>query len=129
MAEFLGQKKEPSMDPFNQMGHPIPFGAREEGYKHAQAMGLDKARAYEVVSAVSEALARDEPYIAMQQAMKHLDLTGTYRLMAVLLASAAEYRRKEGEDVSADTSHYARHGANGALARTAAASRPRRAKG
>lgn len=85
------------MSPLSEMGKPIPFAARELGYDHAKAMGLSQARAYEVVNTVSEALARDKPYEAMAQGMKHLDLTGTYRLFAVLLAGAAAYRRKELE--------------------------------
>lgn len=95
MAEFLGQHIEPEMSPLSEMGKPIPFAAREAGYEHAKAMGLSQARAYEVVNTVSEMLARDKPYEAMAQGMKHLDLTGTYRLFAVLLAEAAAYRRKE----------------------------------
>jgi hypothetical protein len=35
---------------------------------------------------VSNRLERDDPYGAMSDAMKYVDLTGTYRLMAALLA-------------------------------------------
>jgi hypothetical protein len=95
MAEFLGQKKEPEMDPFNQMGKPIPFPVREEAYQLCKEWGLSNARAYECVSGVCTMLERDKPYEAMAHGMKFVDLTGTYRLFAVLLAGAAEYRKKE----------------------------------
>jgi hypothetical protein len=88
MAEHLNQHKEPPMDPFNAMGKPIPPAAREIGYTDAKAMGLDTPRAVECVSATAAALERDKPYEAQAAAMRFLDLTGAYRLMAVLLCAA-----------------------------------------
>lgn len=92
MAEFLEQpKQEPSQavkDGFNRMGHPIGFDARQVGYEHCVAMGItDKATAMQCVQQVSEMLERDKPYEAMAAGMRHLDLTGTYRLFAVLLTA------------------------------------------
>lgn len=83
------------MEPFNQMGKPIPMKARTEGYEHCKAMGISSARAMECVNAVAEQLARDKPYEAQAAAMKFLDLTGTYRLFAVLLCAAAEENSEE----------------------------------
>ncbi len=88
MAEHLHQKVEPEMTPFDQMGKPILMGARAEGYKHCKEMGLTSARATECVNAVAEQLQRDKPYEAQAAGMKFLDLTGTYRLFAVLLTEA-----------------------------------------
>jgi hypothetical protein len=90
MAEFLNQAVEPAMDPFTAMGKPILMQARAAGYEHCKQMGLDSPRALECVNAVSEMLARDKPYEAMAAGMKFLDLTGVYRLFAVILTVAVE---------------------------------------
>lgn len=90
MAEHLQQKKEPEMSPFNQMGKPILMDARAEGYEHCKAMGLTPAEAVECINAVAEQLQRDKPYEAQAAGMKFLDLTGVYRLFAVLLTEAAK---------------------------------------
>lgn len=85
MAEHLNQKTEPEMTGFNRMGHPLPSSARTAAYENCRAMGLNPARAWECVGAVASALERDEPYVAQAAGMRFLDLTGTYRLFAVLL--------------------------------------------
>lgn len=90
MAEHLNQATESPMSPFNMMGKPILMPARQVGYEHCKAMGLDAARATECVNAMAEQLQRDKPYEAQAAAMKFLDLTGTYRLMAAILCAAAE---------------------------------------
>ena len=87
-AQFMNQKREPPISEFSMMGRPIPFAARQVGFEHCIEMGADKDTAYECVGAVSEALSRDKPYEAMGAGMRYLDLTGTYRLMAVLLSEA-----------------------------------------
>lgn len=94
MAQFINQTLSPQMSPFNQMGKPIPATARSEGYSHCKDMGLNSARAMECVNGVSEQLQRDKPYEAMETGMKFLDLTGTYRLFAVLLCGAAQETKK-----------------------------------
>jgi len=85
-AEFMNQKVEKEMGGFNNMGKPIPFSKQQEAYEHCLEMGLSKSRSMEVVKGVSGQLERDKPYEAMSEGMKFLDLTGTYRLFAVLLA-------------------------------------------
>lgn len=85
MAEHMNQKVEPELSGFNRMGHPIPARARAIGYEHCKEMGLNSARAWECVQAVADQLERDKPYEAQAAGMKFLDLTGTYRLFAVLL--------------------------------------------
>lgn len=88
MAEFLNQPTEPALNPFNAMGQPLPLAARQAAYDCCKAMGLDSARSWECVNTTAEQLARDKPHDALGAAMKHLDLTGAYRLMATLLANA-----------------------------------------
>jgi hypothetical protein len=95
MAEHLNQHVEPPLDPMSMMGKPILFGARQKAYEHCKTMGLDSARAYECVNAVAEQLQRDKPYEAQAAGMKFLDLTGTYRLFAVLLTEAQAEAVKE----------------------------------
>lgn len=89
MAEFLGQEVEPAMSAFDAMGKPIPPAARQKGYDECKAMGLnDSGRAWECVNGMAEQLERDKPHDAVGAAMKFLDLTGAYRLMATLLCGA-----------------------------------------
>lgn len=94
MAEHLNQKIDPEISPFAQMGKPILMKARAEAYKHCIAMGLTKPRAMECVNGVAEQLQRDKPYEAQAMGMKFLDLTGTYRLFAVMLCAAATENAK-----------------------------------
>lgn len=90
MAEHLNQEVEVELDPFNAMGKPISEAAREAGYDHCKQMGLSRARSWECVQAVSEQLERDKPYEAQAAGMKFLDLTGVYRLFAVILTEAVK---------------------------------------
>lgn len=90
MAEFLNQPAEPPLMPMNAMGKPIPYSAREVGLEHCKQMGLDSAQAWRCVEGVSYELEKDRPYQAMAVCMKYLDLTGAYRLFAVLLVAASE---------------------------------------
>ena len=85
-AEFMNQKVDPPLSGMNAMGKPIPFNRKQVAYEHCKAMGLDEARSYEVVNGMSEQLGKDKPYEAMEYGMKFLDLIGTYRVMACLLA-------------------------------------------
>ncbi len=72
---------------FDAMGKPIPKYRQQAGYDTCKQMGLDTEKAWSAVSGMTNALQRDEPYAAMEAGMKYLDLTGTYRLMAVLLTA------------------------------------------
>jgi hypothetical protein len=88
MAEHLNQDKshEPAYeDGMNNMGKPIPDYRREEAYRQCKEMGLDSADAMACVSETAEQLERDKPYEAQGRAMKYIDLTGAYRIFAVLL--------------------------------------------
>lgn len=92
MAEFMGVQAEKSPKTpdsgFDAMGKPIPLHRRTAGLQHCAAMGLtDVELAWSCVGRMSEQLERDKPYEAMAAGMEYLDLTGTYRLMAVLLTA------------------------------------------
>lgn len=99
-AQFLNQKvREPSqveLDGFAAMGQPVPFYRQQAAYEHATSMGCEKAAAHSCVGAMAEALARDKPYEAMEAGMRYVDLTGTYRLMAVLLTSPEPVEAQKG---------------------------------
>lgn len=100
MAEFLNRprpqrRKDQPGSGFNAMGKPVPMFRRQAALDHCKAMGLtDTQDAWACVGRMSEALERDEPYKAMEAGMVYLDLTGTYRLMAVLLSAEPITPRK-----------------------------------
>lgn len=90
MAEFLGNRAPERVrtpgSGFDAMGKPVPTSRRTAALRHCKEMGIaDTGRAWECVGAVADQLERDHPYEAMATGMRYLDLTGTYRLMAVLL--------------------------------------------
>jgi hypothetical protein len=68
------------------MGKTIPMFRKTNAVWHCQQMGMtDMVKITAVVGAVAAQLERDQPYEAMREGMRYLDLTGTYRLMASLL--------------------------------------------
>jgi len=70
----------------NNMGKPISNEKRQKGYELLGEFGVQfKVDRYFCVRSVAEQLERDKPYEAMEEAQKHVDLTGAYRLFAVLL--------------------------------------------
>jgi hypothetical protein len=95
MAEFIGQEKPERTksgpnDGFNAMGKPIPLDRRTNAANHMRQMGVTDAEdVWTCVAMVAGQLERDAPYEALRHAMKYLDLTGSYRLIAVLLTDAA----------------------------------------
>lgn len=72
---------------FSAMGKPISEHRRQAAYDMCKEVGLNTENRYSAVGEVANALERDKPYEAMQLGMKYLDLTGVYRLMAVLLTA------------------------------------------
>ncbi len=93
MAEFLGDHF-PSVevkgtDGFAAMGKPIPLYRQQAAYDACLSMGMtNRDQIHTLVSSMAQALERDKPYEAMQAGSRGLDLTGVYRLMAVLLTAA-----------------------------------------
>lgn len=101
MAEFMGAKQlamraadAKTASGFDAMGKPVPYYRRQAAMEHCRDMGLkNTGAAMATIDRMAEAISRDEPYQAMEAGMAHLDLTGTYRLLAVLCT--AEPRSKE----------------------------------
>lgn len=89
MAEHLNQPKPPVLSAFGMMGKPLSPKARQAGYDTCKEMGLDSDRAMGCVNGVCEQLERDQPYEAQSVGMRYVDLTGWYRLVAVILTAAA----------------------------------------
>lgn len=101
MAEFIGTRVDPAPytggnDGFAAMGKPVPPHRKAEAMKHCKAMGLthNTEQLMTLIDGMSNKLERDDPYEAMRIGMKYLDLTGTYRLMAVLLCDPPKPKRK-----------------------------------
>lgn len=101
MAEFIGSKQRQMRQTdkkaehgFNAFGKPVPYYRRDAAMEHCRAMGLTNTQhAMNTIDRMSEAIARDEPYQAMEAGMVYLDLIGTYRLLAVLLNSRKRINR------------------------------------
>jgi len=93
MAEFIGRNKMARLNlgpdqGFAAMGKSIPLDCRQKALDHCKTMGLtDPDDAFTCVQRMSNHLERDHPYEAMEVGSEYLDLTGVYRLMAVLLTS------------------------------------------
>ena len=70
-------------------GKPVPMYRRTEALRHLRQMspGIDTAKATQCISMMSEQIERDEPYEVLNIAFNFIDLTGAYRLMAVLLCA------------------------------------------
>lgn len=101
MAEFKGRKQTAmraedarAADGMAAFGKTVPYYRRDAAMAHCRDMGLnDTGKAMATIDRMSEAILRDEPYQAFEAGMAHLDLTGTYRLLAVLCT--AEPRRRK----------------------------------
>ena len=88
MEYITNNEAKKPIDGLSAMGKPITMGRRANADKHCKEMGLtDHDKRIACINGMSEQLERDNPYEAMSEGMKYLDLTGTYRLMAVLLTA------------------------------------------
>ena len=74
---------------FDAMGKPIPTNRREAAYVMLKEIGVERIAAFSCAERVAQKLERDQPYDAIAEAMKDVDLTGAYRLLAVLLTEPA----------------------------------------
>lgn len=73
---------------FAAFGKPVPFYRRSAGNAHLKDMGVsDPEIRFSCIEAMSEAISRDDAHGAMNEAYKHVDVTGVYRLLAVLCAA------------------------------------------
>lgn len=88
MAQFLNQPKAKPMSGFENMGKPVPMFRREAANSMLKSIGIESAdERFSCIQGMADALARDHPYEAMAAGMRYVDMTGTYMLLAVLLAS------------------------------------------
>jgi hypothetical protein len=73
-------------DPFNSFGQFVPYSRRQRAHDTVKQMipELGTAESMALIDSVSESIRRDMPYEAMERARKNLDVTGCYRLLAVL---------------------------------------------
>jgi hypothetical protein len=97
MAEHLNQPAaQPEVDFFAMMGRPISTMVRQDAYDVCRnSFGLSSSDAQACVNGMAEQLERDKPYHAQGAAMKYIDLTGTYRLMAMLLAGVYQEEQEK----------------------------------
>lgn len=72
---------------FAAIGNPISFNRKQNAYEFCKEIGLTKEQALTCINQVSEKLERDQPYEAQRIGLQWIDLTGVYRLFALLLAS------------------------------------------
>lgn len=90
-AEFrgnptFGKISSPPNSGFNAVGAPVPMKRRLAADQHLKEMGVqDVEDRFHCIQNMSNKLERSDPYGAMECGMRYVDLTGTYRLMAVLL--------------------------------------------
>ncbi len=82
------------VDGFEAFGKPVSNERRTAALKQIRSMGIIDAQAtWECIGQMAHAIERDQPYEAMEAARKHVDLTGTYVLMAVLCTAPEEANR------------------------------------
>jgi len=73
---------------FEAMGVEVPFFRRQAGYENCKQMGMkDSKTIFELIQDVSQMIERDDPHGALERMSKNLDVTGCYRLLAVLLCT------------------------------------------
>lgn len=98
MAEFLNSPRIASrLTPvegdsgFAAFGKDVPMERRSQALEHIRDIGIiNNKDAWDCIGLMSEHIARDQPYEAMAAGMRYVDLTGTYRLMAVLCTDASQ---------------------------------------
>jgi hypothetical protein len=74
---------------FEAMGHEVPMFRKSAAERHLKQMGFDDAeQRFDIVAKMSGEIERDNSHAAMEAAYKlGLDVTGAYRLLAVLLTA------------------------------------------
>lgn len=87
-------KQETELSEFAALGHPVPDRRIEAGYRLIKdVFGLDSLTAMSIVKSAARAIERDETIQIigenshLTEDMRRIDLTGRYRLLAVLLTN------------------------------------------
>lgn len=72
---------------FEALGHQVPAFRKSAANEHMKSKGFTNAeQRYDVISTMADRIARDDPHMALEEALKKgVDATGCYRLLAVLL--------------------------------------------
>ncbi len=75
---------------FEALGHQVPSFRKSVANQHMKDMGFtDAEQRYDVIAVMSDRIARDDPHMALEEALKRgVDATGCYRLLAVLLCAS-----------------------------------------
>ena len=69
----------------NNLGKPVGAENRDTAYHWLREIGLTPSQSLELIGTVADCIERDFPNQALKSGMESLDLTGAYRLMAILL--------------------------------------------
>lgn len=77
---------------FAAMGHDVPLFRRAEAERHLKSIGFaDAEERFDIVNAMSDAIKRDNTHEALEVGYrKRLDVTGCYRILAVLLCASVD---------------------------------------
>jgi hypothetical protein len=106
MAEFINNSRQQAQrasddltaDGMNAFGRPVPYYRQQAAMEHCKQMGMtDTEKITGLVGRAAEAVARDKPYEAMEAIMAYLDITGAYRILAVLCTHPAPHGVNEPE--------------------------------
>jgi hypothetical protein len=91
VAEFLENNEKPipvEYPPdsgFEAMGKQVPWHRRQAAYETLREIGVSSpAERFECVNGMAGQVLLDQPYEAMRIGMRYVDLTGVYRVLAVL---------------------------------------------
>lgn len=75
---------------YDAFGKPVSHARRQAAYETMKSMGFkDKEQMLTVIGQMSEHIERDEPHAAMQVGVGIIDVTGIYRMLAVLCTDPA----------------------------------------
>lgn len=72
-------------DGFDAMGRPVPEKRRDNAYQWLRSIGVGREKAWDTVETMAGHIERDHPHEALEAARKVVDITGAYRLLALLL--------------------------------------------
>jgi hypothetical protein len=70
---------------FEAFGKPVPAFRRDNAYSWLKSTGVERSAAWSTVEAMAQHIERDHPHEARERALQTVDLTGAYRLLAVLV--------------------------------------------
>jgi len=88
--------KPPVLEPdgFDAFGQHVPNHRRSAGLRFLQGLGIDTGRASATIAKACAAIERDDPFRAMQIIENDgVDLTGSYRLLALLCTTETPNRK------------------------------------